>query len=97
MEKRFTDIFIKRPVFATCISLAILLTGMLAFLKMDVRLYPKIDSSAINIVISYPGASSEVMEGFVATPVEQAVSAVDGIDYITSSSVQGSTKITVDK
>jgi multidrug efflux pump len=95
MEKRFTDIFIKRPVFATCISLVILLTGILAFFKMDIRLFPRIDTSIVSVSISYPGASSEVMEGFIATPVEEAVSAVDGIDYITSTSVQSSTNIQV--
>jgi len=95
MQKRFTDIFIQRPVFATCISLLILTAGIVSFFKMDVRLYPKIDTSIVNIVVEYPGANSEVMEGFVATPIEQAVSSVDGIDYITSQSTQGQTTVTV--
>ena len=70
MEKRFTDIFINRPVFATCISLVILLAGILAFFKMDVRLFPRIDTSMATITIQYPGASSEVMEGFVAQDLD---------------------------
>ncbi|KPJ67512.1 MAG: hypothetical protein AMJ43_04490 [Coxiella sp. DG_40] len=94
MQKRFTDIFIQRPVFATCISLLIFTAGIVSFFKMDVRLYPKIDTSIVNIVVEYPGANSEVMEGFVATPIEQAVSSVDGIDYITSQSTQGQTTVT---
>jgi multidrug efflux pump len=94
MQKRFTDIFIQRPVFATCISLLIFTAGIVSFFKMDVRLYPKIDTSIVNIIIEYPGANSEVMEGFVATPIEQAISSVDGIDYITSQSIQGLTTIT---
>lgn len=94
MQKRFTDIFIQRPVFATCISLLIFTAGIVSFFKMDVRLYPKIDTSIVNITVEYPGANSEVMEGFVATPIEQAVSSVDGIDYITSQSIQGQTTVT---
>ena len=92
-EKRFTDIFIQRPVFATCISLIILLIGIVSFTHMSVRQYPKIDASVINVSVSYPGAPADVMEGFVATPLEEAVSKVDGIDYVTSSSTQGTTSV----
>ena len=95
MQRRFTDIFIKRPVFATCISLVIILLGTVAFMKMDVRQYPKVDASVVQVTLTYPGANSEVMEGFIATPAEEAIAAVDGIDYMTSSSVQSSTTITV--
>ncbi len=74
MQKRFTDTFIKRPVFATCISLVIILVGVVSFMKMDVRQYPKVDASVVQVTLSYPGANSEVMEGFIATPAEEATS-----------------------
>ncbi|MCK4609085.1 MAG: efflux RND transporter permease subunit, partial [Gammaproteobacteria bacterium] len=95
MQKRFTDVFINRPVFSTCISLIILLVGFVSYTKMDIRQYPKVDASVVEVLLTYPGANSEVMEGFVATPVEQAIASVDGIDYMTSSSVQNQTTIAV--
>lgn len=95
MQKRFTDIFIKRPVFATCISLVIFLIGIVAFMKLDIRQYPKVDASVVEVTLNYPGANSEVMEGFIATPAEEAIASIDGIDYMTSSSMQSTTSITV--
>lgn len=95
MQKRFTDIFILRPVFAICISLVVLLTGLVCYSKMDVRQYPRLDASVVQIIVTYPGANSEVMEGYVTTPIEGAISVVDGLDYITSQSTQGQSKINV--
>jgi multidrug efflux pump len=95
MQKRFTDIFIKRPVFATCLSLIILIVGLMSFTQMDVRLFPKIDAPLLSITTTYAGASSEIMEGFVATPIENAISTLDNIDYITSTNELGSSVITV--
>lgn len=92
---QLTDIFIRRPVFATVLSLIILLTGIRAFMSLPTREYPQIAASVINISVSYPGASPQIMEGFVTTPIESALSGIDGIDYVKSSSTTGSSNISV--
>lgn len=91
----FTDVFIKRPVFASVLSLIILLIGARAYFALPVREYPKIDVTAVTVTVNYPGASASLMEGFVTTPIENAISGVEGIDYMTSSSVPGQSKITI--
>lgn len=91
----FTDIFIRKPVFATVLSLVILLVGLRSYFNLQVRLYPKIDASVISIETTYAGADSALIEGFVTTPIENALGGIDGIDYITSSSVNGKSIITV--
>jgi multidrug efflux pump len=95
MQKRFTDIFINRPVFATCLSFLVFLVGLVCYFTMEVRQYPKVEFPLINILTTYPGAPAEVMEGFVTTPIEQAISTADGIDYITSQSTQGASNVNV--
>ena len=89
----FTDFFIKRPVFATALSLMLLVVGLLSFTKLNVRQFPKIDANLISISTTYPGASASLVESFVTTPIENAISGVDGIDYITSSSSTGKSTI----
>ncbi|MBU0745122.1 MAG: efflux RND transporter permease subunit [Gammaproteobacteria bacterium] len=91
----FTDIFIRRPVFATVLSLVILLVGLRSYFNLQVRLYPKIDASVISINTTYAGADAALMEGFVTTPIENALGGIDGIDYMTSSSATGSSTVTV--
>src|SRR3989338_1307808 len=91
----FTDIFIKRPVLACTISLLILLTGIISFLKLHVSEFPKIQYPVVAISIYYPGAASDIMEGFVTTPVENALSGIDDIDYISSESGAGYSNIQV--
>jgi len=91
----FTDIFIKRPIFATAISLMILVIGIVSFAKLNIRLFPKIDTPTITVQIYYPGANASLMEGFVTTPIENAVSSVEGVDYIASQSSQGASSISV--
>lgn len=91
----FTDVFIRRPIFATALSLMLLTVGFISLTKMDVRLFPKIETSTVNVTVTYPGANASLMEGFVTTPVEHAISGVEGIDYIASSSTQGQTSINV--
>ncbi len=91
----FTDIFIRKPVFATVLSLIILLVGLRSYFTLQVRLYPKIDASVVSIETSYAGADAELMEGFVTTQIENALGGVDGIDYITSSSITGKSTVTV--
>jgi multidrug efflux pump len=93
--KSFTDIFIKKPVLAMVINLIILALGWKAIFNLPVRQYPRLESSAIIINTAYIGASAETVRGFVTTPIEKAVSAIDGIDYIESSSTAGISTVTV--
>jgi multidrug efflux pump len=91
----FTDIFIKRPVLSVVVSLLILLIGLNAAMNLPIRQYPKLSNTVITVTTSYPGASPDLMQGFITTPIEQAVASAEGIDYITSSSVQGTSTISV--
>jgi len=91
----FTDIFIKRPVLSVVVSLLILLIGLNAAFNLPIRQYPKLSNTVITVTTSYPGASPDLMQGFITTPIEQAVASAEGVDYITSSSVQGTSTISV--
>jgi multidrug efflux pump len=81
-----TDFFIKRPVLSLVISVMIVLLGAQAFFGTQVRQYPELETSVINITTAYPGASAELIQGFISTPIQQAVSSTAGIDYVRSSS-----------
>ena len=91
----FTDIFIRRPVLAIVLSLSVLLVGLMSYFSLTVRLLPKMNAAVVNVDIFYPGADAELVEGFVTTPVENALAGVDGIDYFTSSSTQDSSSVTI--
>ena len=93
--KAFTDLFIKRPVLAIVVSLVILIAGVQAWNSINVRQYPRSDISAITVTTVYVGADAELVRGFITTPLERAIAAADGIDYIQSQSKQGSSTITV--
>lgn len=91
----FTDIFIRRPVLAAVVSILILLVGARAMLSMPLRQYPEMQNTIVTVATSYPGATAELMQGFITHPLEQAISSTEGIDYVTSSSIQGQSTITV--
>ncbi|WP_024508422.1 multidrug efflux RND transporter permease subunit [Bradyrhizobium sp. ARR65] len=91
----FTDLFIKRPVLSVVVSLLILLIGLRAASVLPIRQYPKLSNTLVNITTSYPGASADMIQGFITTPIEQAVASAEGVDYITSSSVLGTSTIQV--
>jgi multidrug efflux pump len=91
----FTDIFIRRPVLSIVISLAILVIGVRALMELPVRQYPVTQNAVVTITTAYFGASPETVAGFITTPLENAVAQADGIDYMTSSSTQGISTITV--
>lgn len=91
----FTDLFIKRPVLATVVSLVILLLGLKSIDSLELRQFPKLQNSQITIETAYPGASADVIQGFITTPIQQAVASAEGIDYITSSSQQSVSSITI--
>ncbi|GAB4391335.1 MAG: efflux RND transporter permease subunit [Gammaproteobacteria bacterium] len=91
----FTDIFIRRPVLATVISLVILLVGAVSYNALGVRQFPRIETSVITVNTVYPGASAKLMESFVAVPIENAIAGVEGIDYITSTNEQGNSLVKI--
>ncbi|MEX2523527.1 MAG: efflux RND transporter permease subunit [Gammaproteobacteria bacterium] len=90
---KFTDLFIHRPVLASVISLLILVLGLRAIDSLEVREYPEMRNTVVTVSTFYPGASSELVKGFVTTPLQQAISEAEGIDYLTSTSTQGSSVI----
>lgn len=91
----FTDIFIKRPVLATVVSLLIFLLGLRAAFDLQIRQFPKLENTVITITTSYPGASAQVMQGFITTPIQQSVASADGIDYMVATSTLGTSTIKV--
>src|SRR5580704_8267452 len=91
----WTDIFIKRPVLAVVVSLLILLVGFRAATSLGIRQYPKLSNTVVNVTTVYPGASADLIQGFITTPIEQAVASAEGVDYMTSSSVLGTSTIQV--
>ena len=91
---KFTDIFIRRPVLATVLSLLILLLGLRSITGIGLREYPKTVTTVITVSTAYPGASAQVMQGFVTQPLQKAIASADGIEYLTSSSSQSRSSIT---
>lgn len=85
----FTDIFIRRPVLATVISLLIFVMGLRAIFTLQLRQYPEMNNTVITVTTAYPGASGSVVQGFVTTPLEKQIAAAEGLDYLTSSSTDG--------
>jgi len=93
--RSFTDIFIKHPVLAAVVNLVILLVGWRALASLPVQQYPQIESSSVVITTVYTGASAETVRGFLTTPIERAVSAISGVDYLESTSRAGVSTVTV--
>src|SRR6201989_3587445 len=92
--KSFTDLFIKRPVAAMVVSFVILIAGLQAMKTLNVRQYPRSDVAAITVTTIYVGADAELVRGFITTPIERAIAAADGIDYVQSQSTQGQSLVT---
>ncbi|MFT7221178.1 MAG: multidrug efflux pump, partial [Candidatus Azotimanducaceae bacterium] len=86
---KFTDIFVNRPVLATVISLLILALGLRSMTMLELREYPRAERAVINVTTAYPGADAELIQSFITTPLQRAVSEVEGIDYLVSDSNQG--------
>ncbi len=89
----FTDLFIRRPVLATVVSLLIVLLGLNALNNLQIRQYPELEDAVIRVSTAYPGANAELIQGFITTPLQQSVAGAEGIDYIKSSSQQNSSSI----
>src|SRR5690242_942103 len=92
---KFTDLFIRRPVLASVISLLILVLGLRSLETLPILQYPRTENAVVTITTIYPGANSDVVAGFITTPIENAVAQANGIDYMTSTSIQGVSTITV--
>src|SRR6266702_2454882 len=93
-KMKFTDLFIRRPVLALVVSLLILLIGLKCMLGLQIRQYPRLYNTTITVTTIYPGASPDLIQGFITTPIEQAVATAEGIDYLPSNSVQGTSTVT---
>ena len=92
---KFTDTFIKRPILAISLSLLIVLLGLQALTKMQVREYPNMTNTVVTVTTSYYGANSDLIQGFITQPIEQAIAQADNIDFIRSQSYMGRSVITV--
>src|SRR5258706_13933330 len=92
--KSFTDLFIRRPVLATVVSLIILIAGFQAIRSLNFRQYPRSENASITVTTVYVGASAELVRGFVTTPLERVIASADGIDYLQSESKLGLSTIT---
>ena len=79
---RFTDMFVRRPVLALVINLLIVIAGLQAIRSLTVRQFPRSENAKVTITTAYVGASPELVRGFVTVPLEPAIAAADGIDYI---------------
>jgi multidrug efflux pump len=91
---KFTDIFIRRPVLATVVSLIILVLGLRAVFSLPVLQYPRTQNAVVTISTTYYGADPDVIAGFITTPLENAIAQANGIDYMTSTSQNGISTIT---
>lgn len=90
----FTDIFIRRPVLAGVISTLIFLIGLKSLSVLQVRQYPELTNTVIKVTTVYPGASAELMQGLITTPVQQKVATAQGVEYVTSTSKQSMSVVT---
>ncbi len=85
----FTDLFIQRPVLACVISLLIFFVGLRAITQLPLRQFPAMKNTVITITTAYPGASANVMQGFITAPLQQSIAKAEGIDYLTATSTEG--------
>ncbi|MBS0220151.1 MAG: efflux RND transporter permease subunit [Proteobacteria bacterium] len=92
---KFTDIFIRRPVLASVVSLMILVVGIRAGTTLQVLQYPRTENAVVTVATTYYGADPDIVAGFITTPLEQAIAQANGIDYMTSTSISGVSTITV--
>ena len=92
---QFTDIFIRRPVLASVVSLLILVLGVRAYFVLPILQYPRTENAVVTVTTIYYGADPDVVAGFITTPLENAIAQANGIDYMNSVSQSGTSTITV--
>ena len=85
---KITDLFIRRPVIAIVVNVVIVIAGLQAISSLTVRQYPRNENSTVVITTAYVGANADLVRGFITTPIERAIAAADGVDYIESESRQ---------
>jgi multidrug efflux pump len=85
----FTDIFIRKPVLATTVSLLILVLGLRSLASLSVRQFPKTQNAVVTVSTAYYGADAETVAGFITQPLESAIAQAQGIDYLSSTSSLG--------
>jgi multidrug efflux pump len=91
----FTDIFIRRPVLASVVSLLILVLGLRAYSVLPILQYPRTENAIVTVSTLYYGADPDVVAGFITTPLENAIAQANGIDYMSSVSATSTSTITV--
>ncbi len=92
---KFTDIFIRRPVLATVVSLMILVLGLRAYGVLPILQYPRTENAIVTVTTIYYGADPDVVSGFITTPLENAIAQANGIDYMNSVSQSGVSTISI--
>jgi multidrug efflux pump len=92
---KISDLCIRRPVFATVLSLAVMLIGLVSYTRLPVREYPKIDEPVVTVETVYRGASAEIIESQITKPLEDSLAGIEGVDVITSISRQENSQISV--
>jgi multidrug efflux pump len=90
-----SDLSIRRPVFAWVINLVVLLVGVIAYTRLPVRLIPNVDVPVVTVNTAYPGASAQVIESQVTQPIEEALSGVEGVEFMESVSREQSSQVTI--
>ena len=91
---KFTDIFIRRPVLATVVSLLLLVLGLRSVQLLPVLQYPRTQNAVVTVTTTYVGADPALVAGFITTPLENSIAQANGIDYMTSTSRQSVSTIT---
>src|SRR3989304_8643128 len=92
---KITDLFIRRPVLALVVNLLIVIGGLQAILTINVRQYPQSESAMVTVTTAYIGASADLVRGFITSPLDSAIAAADGIEYMESQSALGLSTINV--
>ncbi|ATC62697.1 multidrug efflux protein [Nibricoccus aquaticus] len=95
ISKSFTDLFVRKPVIALVVNIAILIVGVVAYFQLNTRQYPRSDSAVVKVTTVYFGASAETVRGYITTQLERVIASADGIDYIDSTSSAGMSTINV--
>lgn len=91
----FTELFIRRPVLSMVVSLLILLLGAQGLMNLQVRQYPEVEETTITVTTAYTGASADLIQGFISTPIAKSVSSAEGVDYVTTQSRLGISTVSV--
>ncbi|MCG6122842.1 MAG: efflux RND transporter permease subunit [Microvirga sp.] len=89
------DIFIKRPVLSTVLGLMIVLLGLQGLFNLQTRQYPQVDETVITVTTVYPGASADLIQGFITSPIAAVVATAENVDYVTTQSRPSASVVTI--